>query len=165
MRSNLSRCPQSRRRWGKIAGVRTAMCREPFRTACQGGLRRYRCKSCGKTFNAATGAALPSVTAENVRQALAPVIEDDIVLVTDGNSVYPRCARSLGVRHERLNLSAGRRIRGPFHIQTVNTGTAASPASWIATAGSRPNISTTTCAGLSAPSSWRLRQDPAWKPL
>jgi len=39
-----------------------------------------------------SGAALSSVTTENVREALAPVIGGDIVLVTDGNSVYPSCA-------------------------------------------------------------------------
>jgi len=67
-----------------------------------------------------TGTTLSSVTVENVREALAPVIEDDIVLVTGGNSVYPPCARSLGMRHEWLNLSAGRRVQGSFHIQTVS---------------------------------------------
>jgi len=37
-------------------------------------------------------AAFPYVTAENVREALPPVIADDIVPMTDGNSVCLRCA-------------------------------------------------------------------------
>jgi len=67
---------------------------------------------------ATTGPVLRSVTANSVRQALEPVVSD--VLVTDGNKVYPSYARSLRVRHEALNLSAGQRVRGPFHIQMVN---------------------------------------------
>ena len=67
-----------------------------------------------------TGSVLPSVTADNVQSVLEPRIDDDIVLVTDGNNVYPPCAKSLGIQHEALNQSAGERVRGSFHIQTVN---------------------------------------------
>jgi len=55
------------------------------------------------------GAAFPYVIAANVREALAPVIADDIVPMTDENSAYLRCARS---RHERLDLPAGKRGEG-----------------------------------------------------
>ena len=64
---------------------------------------------------------LPSVTADSIRCVLEPRINDDILLVTDGNNVYPPCAKSLGVRHEALNLSAGERVRGAAHIQTANS--------------------------------------------
>ena len=37
-----------------------------------------------------TCSVLPSVTADNVQTVLEPRIEDDILLVTDGNNVYPR---------------------------------------------------------------------------
>ena len=67
-----------------------------------------------------TGSVLPSVTADNVQSVLEPRIDDDIVLVTDGNNVYPPCTKSLGIQHEALNQSAGERVRGSFHIQTVN---------------------------------------------
>ena len=68
-----------------------------------------------------TCSVLPSVTADNVRSVLEPRIDDDIVLVTDGNNVYPPCAKSLGIQHEALNQSAGERARGSYHIQTVNS--------------------------------------------
>ena len=63
---------------------------------------------------------LPSVTAASVQSALKPRIDDDILLVTDGNNVYPPCAKALGIKHEALNQSAGERVRGTIHIQTVN---------------------------------------------
>ena len=64
---------------------------------------------------------LPSVTADSIRCVLESRIDDDILLVTDGNNVYPPCAKSLGVRHEALNQSAGERVRGAAHIQTANS--------------------------------------------
>ena len=67
-----------------------------------------------------TCSVLPSVTADNVQAVLEPRIDDDILLVTDGNNVYPPCAKSLGIKHEALNQTAGERVRGAFHIQTVN---------------------------------------------
>ena len=42
------------------------------------------------------------------------------MLVTDGCTSYPACAAALGVSHEVLNQSAGERVRGELHIQTVN---------------------------------------------
>ena len=68
-----------------------------------------------------TCSVLPSVTADNVQAVLELRIDDDILLVTNGNNVYPPCAKSLGIKHEALNQSAGERVRGAIHIQTVNT--------------------------------------------
>lgn len=65
-------------------------------------------------------AVLPSVTADAIRAVLAPVLDKDALLVTDGNTSYPPCAAALGVSHETLNQSAGDRVRGELHIQTVN---------------------------------------------
>ena len=65
---------------------------------------------------------LPSVTADSVQCALEPRIDDDILLVTDGNNVYPPCEKAVGIKHEALNQSAGERVRGAIHIQTVNNG-------------------------------------------
>ena len=67
-----------------------------------------------------TCSVLPSVTGDNVQAVLEPRIDDDSILVTDGNNIYPPCAKSLGIKHEALNLSAGERVRGAFHIQKVN---------------------------------------------
>ena len=50
---------------------------------------------------------LPSITSDNVQAVPEPVIDDDIILVTDGNNIYPPCAKLPGIRHETLNLSAG----------------------------------------------------------
>ena len=46
-----------------------------------------------------TCSVLPSVTADNVQAVLEPKIDDDILLVTDGNNVYSPCAKSLGIKH------------------------------------------------------------------
>ena len=43
----------------------------------------------------------------------------DAVLVTAAARCYPPYARSLGLSRIALNQSAGPRIRGPCHIQTV----------------------------------------------
>ena len=50
------------------------------------------------------------------RQLLA----SDAVLLSDGGRAYPGCARRLGVQHEAVNMSAGRRVRGSYHIHPVN---------------------------------------------
>ena len=64
---------------------------------------------------------LPAVNAETLQAALEPVLDTDIVLVSDGHGSYPPCAAAMGVRYEALNLSAGERVRDAFHIQTVNS--------------------------------------------
>ena len=45
----------------------------------------------------------------------------DALLVTDAATYYRKVANDLGVSHEALNQSAGERIRGDLHIQTVNS--------------------------------------------
>jgi len=69
---------------------------------------------------ATVSAVLPAVMADAIRAVLAPVLDKDALLVTDGCASYPPCAAALGVSHEVINLSAGERIRGELHIQTVN---------------------------------------------
>jgi len=64
---------------------------------------------------------LPAVSAAHLQAALAPVLDKDALLVTDGCTSYPPCAAALGVSHEVLNQSAGERVRGELHIQTVNS--------------------------------------------
>ena len=70
---------------------------------------------------ATLSAVLAAVTAKAIEQVLQPVLGRDALLVTDGNNVYPSCAAALGVSHQSLNLSAGERVRGELHIQTVNS--------------------------------------------
>ncbi len=62
-------------------------------------------------------AVLPAVNADPLREVIAPVVDEDIVLVTDGHRTCPRCAAAIGVHHEALNLSRSERVRGAFHIQ------------------------------------------------
>ena len=63
---------------------------------------------------------LPAVNSEALKSAIEPVVTPDILLVNDGNNVYPPCAAAMGVRHVALNLSKGERVRGTIHMQTVN---------------------------------------------
>ena len=70
----------------------------------------------GVTFST----VLQAVTGEILSTALEPVLEPDVLLVSDGATCYPVCAKALKVTHEALNLSAGERTRGDLHIQTVN---------------------------------------------
>ena len=66
-------------------------------------------------------ASLPAVNAAALCKVIEPVVDGDIVLVSDGHRACPPCAAAMGVRHEALNLSGGERVRDAFHIQTVNS--------------------------------------------
>lgn len=66
-------------------------------------------------------AVLRKVSAAELQAALEPVIDKDALLVTDASTSYPPCAAGLGISHEVLNQSAGERVRGELHIQTVNS--------------------------------------------
>lgn len=70
---------------------------------------------------ATISAVLPSVCADAIKKVLQPVLDKDALLVTDACTSYPPCAKALGVSHEVLNQSAGERVRGDLHIQTVNS--------------------------------------------
>lgn len=65
-------------------------------------------------------AVLPEVSAKAIEAALGPVLEIDALLITDGHAAYPPCAAALGVSHRALNQTAGERVRGECHLQTVN---------------------------------------------
>ena len=65
-------------------------------------------------------AVLPKVTSGELKEFLGPRMNKDVLLVSDGNNCYPPVARDLGISHEIINLSAGERVRGDLHIQTVN---------------------------------------------
>ncbi len=98
-------------------------------------------------------AVLPAVNADALRDVIEPVVEGDIVLVSDGNSAFPPCAAAMGVRHEALNPSAGERVRNAFHIQTVNSRHGQLKGFLRRYRGIAPSTSTTTCGGSSR-SSW-----------
>ena len=74
--------------------------------------------------DATVSAVLPAVNADTLADTLpeviAPVVDENIVLLTDGHRAYPGCATATGAHHEALNLSRRERVRGTFHIQAVN---------------------------------------------
>lgn len=63
---------------------------------------------------------IPNRSTDALVEGLAPWVAGDALLVTDSWRSYPRCAAILGLRHETVNLSAGERVRGAIHTQTVN---------------------------------------------
>ncbi len=69
---------------------------------------------------ATAGQVLKRVSQASLQAALEPLLASDAVLLSDGGRAYPGCARRLGVQHEAVNVSAGMRVRGSYHIQTVN---------------------------------------------
>lgn len=103
---NLNRTP--RRRGGKAK--KRGLCHEqvPILIAAD--------RSSG-TFSS----VLSAVNSITLKDALEPILEKDTLLVTDGATSYPPCAVALNISHETLNLSAGERVRGDLHIQTVNS--------------------------------------------
>ncbi|WP_312436920.1 IS1595 family transposase [Janthinobacterium sp.] len=74
--------------------------------------------STGQTVDFVTG--LGQLTKARLHACLPPVIDRDILLVTDGHPAYPVFARELGIMHEAVNLRASIRVRGTVHVQNVN---------------------------------------------
>jgi transposase-like protein len=70
---------------------------------------------------ATTDAVLPAVTKAAVGGVLAPILNRDTLLCTDGLGVYRAAAKERGFAHQPLNLKAGARVKERvFHIQHVN---------------------------------------------
>ena len=63
---------------------------------------------------------LEAVSKACLSQAIKPYIHSDAILCTDGSAAMAAAAQELRVHHEALNLHAGERVRGPWHIQNVN---------------------------------------------
>jgi transposase-like protein len=70
---------------------------------------------------AVVSAVLPVDSAEAIKAVLDPVLSKDALLVTDGGTALACCAVGMKVSHEVMNQSAGERVRGELHIQTVNS--------------------------------------------
>jgi transposase-like protein len=70
--------------------------------------------------NATADEILPDRSAESLSTALKPVIAKTAVLVSDGAAAYCAFANKAGLAHVPLNLSAGERVKGIYHIQNVN---------------------------------------------
>lgn len=48
------------------------------------------------------------------------MLDSDALLVSDANASYRYFAQDAGISHESVNLSAGKRTKGAFHVQNVN---------------------------------------------
>ncbi len=72
----------------------------------------------GLTCSFVTGRA--AVTARQLHRHLLPVLDPDILLVTDGHRAYRTFAREARIAHAFVNLRAGERVRGAVHVQNVN---------------------------------------------
>lgn len=53
-------------------------------------------------------------------QALKPVLDDDVLLISDGNPSYAAFCQQEKLSHEVINLSKGQRVNGAYHLQHVN---------------------------------------------
>jgi transposase-like protein len=72
----------------------------------------------GQTLDFVTGKG--PVTKAQLKRCLPPVIDRDVLLISDSNAAYRFFARDLGITHEAINLNVGVRARGAIHVQNVN---------------------------------------------
>jgi transposase-like protein len=72
----------------------------------------------GQTCSFLTGRA--AVTARQLHRHLLPVLDPDVLLVTDAHAAYQTFARQAGIAHAFVNLRVGERVRGAVHVQNVN---------------------------------------------
>ena len=63
---------------------------------------------------------LPAIDGATLSAVLKPVLAADVVLCTDGSLALAAAAREIGVEHHAVNLSAGIRVDGAWHVQNVN---------------------------------------------
>ena len=70
--------------------------------------------------NATTDQILDDRSTQSIAAVLGPVVAKTAVLVSDGAQAYRAFANQAGIAHVGLNLSAGERTCGIYHIQNVN---------------------------------------------
>jgi len=51
---------------------------------------------------------------------LKPVLDPDVLLVSDSNPTYDAFCKAEHITHETVNLSQGQRVKGAYHVQNVN---------------------------------------------
>jgi len=57
---------------------------------------------------------------KHVAAVLKPLLAQDSILCTDGSGSLAAAAKEIGIEHHALNLTAGIRVIGPWHVQNVN---------------------------------------------
>jgi transposase-like protein len=72
----------------------------------------------GRTVDFVTGRG--AVTKHQLHRHLRPVLDPDVLLVTDSHGAYRAFAREAGISHEAVNLRSGEPVRGAIHVQHVN---------------------------------------------
>ena len=76
----------------------------------------------GQTVDAVTGRG--ALKACQLERHLLPLLDPQVLLVTDANAAYRSFARCQGIAHQYVNVRAGERVRrsseGAIHVQNVN---------------------------------------------
>lgn len=72
----------------------------------------------GKTLDFVAGNG--PVSKRQLKRCLPPIMDSDALLISDANAAYHYFAREMGISHQAVNVSAGKRVRGAIHIQNVN---------------------------------------------
>ena len=76
----------------------------------------------GQTFDAVTGRG--ALKTAQLERHLLPLLDPQVLLVTDANAAYRSFSRCHGIAHQSVNLRAGERTRrsseGAIHVQNVN---------------------------------------------
>ncbi len=68
-----------------------------------------------------TDEVLDSANAKEIGKVISPLIDEDILLCTDGNRIYQAFSKTFKLTHKIINASAGEHIKeGAYHIQNVN---------------------------------------------
>ena len=68
-----------------------------------------------------TDAVLKSANTEEINRVIFPLIEDDVLICSDGSRIYKVFTKMHKLTHKIINASAGEHIiEGAYHIQNVN---------------------------------------------
>lgn len=69
---------------------------------------------------ATTDQIVAALDTAHLAAVLQPILPSDSVLCTDGSGALAAAARHIGVEHHAVNVSAGQRALGAWHINNVN---------------------------------------------
>ncbi|MGZ8095745.1 MAG: IS1595 family transposase [Methylosarcina sp.] len=72
----------------------------------------------GQTVDFVTGNG--PLTTPWLTSSLKPVLDADVLLVSDGNPTYTAFCAAERISHEAVNFSQGQRVNGAYHVQNVN---------------------------------------------
>jgi len=68
-----------------------------------------------------TDSILTHANTQEITKVISPLIDEDVLLCSDGNRIYSAFAKALHITHKVINASAGEHVKeGAYHIQNVN---------------------------------------------